>query len=152
MRCTEGRALNSCLSSVKYRSRDLGSKGENPDENVLPTRLCEQVQIQPLLHQTKPSHGSVKARSSVNKQTLLSASGHGKNTPGSPAQKVSKRLFTIIFPSQSGDRTRVGCRCTLAPPCPVLRDDSCPREQLPPHHPSPPAHKPLDECTSSYFL
>lgn len=40
MRYTEGRALNSCLGSVKYRPRDPGRKGDNPEENALPAQLC----------------------------------------------------------------------------------------------------------------
>lgn len=37
MRYAEDRALNSCLGSVKYGSREPGSKGENPEENA---QLC----------------------------------------------------------------------------------------------------------------
>lgn len=39
IRYTEGRALNSCLGSVRYASRDVGNKGESSEENGLPAQL-----------------------------------------------------------------------------------------------------------------
>lgn len=95
MRCTEGRALE-----LLPQLREIQT--QNPQENDLPAQLGATGLAPTLLHQPDP--GTALSNPPVNNQTLLAAPAHGKNTQHNP-QRGRKWLFTLISPSQAGDRT-----------------------------------------------